>query len=876
MALGAYRKKRRFDKTPEPRGGKTYPRRTGLSFVVQKHAASHLHFDFRLEAAGVLKSWAVPKGPSLDPDVKALAIEVEDHPLEYGSFEGTIPEGEYGGGTVMLWDRGTWEIEGSSDPQEAYEAGKLHFILYGERLRGRWMLVRLSKPVGGRRQWLLRKQKDEYARPESQYDVRTAEMKSVVSNRTMEEVAAKPGKSWSSDRSVARAGTPPNPVQTARHALRTRTREGTETPGEVPGAVQAPFPKDLLPQLATLVAHPPQGGQWTHEVKFDGYRIMSFLEQSRLRLVTRGGLDWTAKLSRVCNELRTLPIRSAVLDGEVVALNDRGISDFQELQSTLKARSDKLVYFVFDLPYLNSLDLRPTPLRLRRQLLRDLLQDHHGAVRFSEDIHGHGDRVFHQACRLAIEGVVSKWSDAPYESGRSRYWMKSKCVNRQEVVIGGWTDPQRTRTGFGSLLVGYYRGDDLVYAGRVGAGFDQRMLKELLPRLRAISQDQCPFSPPPSTAERRGAHWVRAKLVAEVGFTQWTREGRMRHPTFEGLRADKEPTEVVREAPARVRPVAPRAGTRRPVSAVPRFKPKRSSDLDDVRPNVNVLGVTITHPDRVLYAKQKITKLNLAEYYQTISRRMLPYLLHRPLVAVRCPTGMNGQCFFQKHFDEEPPRGTHGVPIVESRGRKPYLVVDEPAGLIALVQRGVMEVHTWGCSESDIERPDMLVFDLDPAPDVGWTDLRAAALLLRERLADLSLKSLCKTTGGKGLHVVVPLTPSAQWGPVKQFSREVAFQVVADFPRKFVATMAKEKRRGKVFVDYLRNGRGATAVAPYSTRARAGAPVAMPLTWAELEGARTMPYFTMDDALRRLRKDPWSGYTRMQERQKLPESKASA
>jgi bifunctional non-homologous end joining protein LigD len=889
MPLATYHKKRRFNKTPEPKGVKPRPARgRALSFVIQKHAASHLHYDFRLEMDGVLKSWAVPKGPSLDPDVKALAIQVEDHPLEYGTFEGIIPAGEYGGGTVMLWDRGTWSLEQGDDPVAAMNAGKLHVTLDGEKLHGSWLLIRLSRGSGGKPQWLLRKQRDEFAKASSEYDIREKEAHSVASDRTMEQIADNADRTWKSGRATkTRKRTAAPKSKPARAKSSTKS---TLDPASIDGATAAPIPKDLEPQLATLVDDPPTGDNWTHEVKFDGYRILAHINKGAVRLITRGGKDWTAKLGKLKDELADLPVDSAILDGELVALNDAGVSDFQELQNALKSKRGTLAYYVFDLPYLSGTDLRRATLTDRRTLLRKLLSGRDSLVRFSEDIRGHGHDVFQHACKLAVEGIISKRADAPYESGRTRSWVKSKCASRQEMVIGGWSDPQGARSGFGSLLLGYYAGDNLVYAGRVGTGFDDRTLRDIHKQLRALAQNKCPFTPPPETSERRDAHWVRPILVAEVGFTQWTRDGRLRHPTFSGLRQDKDPREVVREKAISAPKVSRKAASPRPIDpptkrrsspsqakasnpAAPPHRSKKASraaSTDDP----TILGVTITHPDRILYTDQNVTKLRLAEYYQAIGDRMMPYVLHRPIVAVRCPAGMSGQCFFQKHFDESPPRGTHAVDIVESEGPKPYLVVDDPAGLISLVQRGVLEMHIWGSLESDIERPDQLIFDLDPGPGIEWPDLVIAAKLVRKRLADLKLTSFVKTTGGKGLHLVLPLTPNAQWDDAKAFAKALADEVVAAEPDKYIATMSKAKRANKIFIDYLRNGRGATAIAPYSTRSRPGAHVATPLTWKELDTARALPTFSLDEAVKHAKRDPWKNYKEVQSSQRLPNPRA--
>lgn len=881
MALEKYRQKRRFDRTTEPKGEgvrSAKPRAGAQIFVVQKHAASHLHYDFRLEMDGALKSWAVPKGPSLDPSVRALAIEVEDHPIEYAGFEGTIPQGEYGGGTVMVWDRGTWESEGGGTGTAAYRAGKMTFELHGDRLRGKWMLVRMGGS-SAKPQWLLKKLKDKESRLTSEVDIRNTEQTSVITGRTMEEITAgqrgkrSKGKAASS-KSVKKAKK--TPTRSARAGVSTpRKTSAIPEIDRLSHALRGPLPRSIEPQLATLVDDAPVGPEWIHEMKFDGYRILAFIEGGRSRLMTRNGLDWTAKFPKLTRTLEALGLESAILDGEVVALNEAGISEFQGLQRAMKAGTDQLAYYVFDLLYLQGFDLRQCPLQERRNALRELLgralkYKAVSTVRFSEAVEGHGDEVLRNACRLAMEGVVSKRLDAPYSEGRGLAWRKSKCIRRQEMVIGGYTEPEKTRVGFGALLLGYYQGGKLRYAGKVGTGFDVKGLRELHRRLTKLERGRSPFDPMDANERVQGrVHWVKPELVAEIEFTEWTTDGRLRHPVFVALREDKPASEVVRERVSRAQGRA----SRRTASAPPptatagraRKAPKHVPETDTSA----VHDVQITHPERIVFEDEGISKLELAQYAEAIAPFALPHLRNRPVVLMRCPRGADATCFYQKDWKETPPKGTHGVEIRESNGTNTYLVIDDAQGLVSLAQFGVLELHSWGCREDDIEHPDRLVFDLDPGPGVPWAQVVEGALLIRTRLKEFKLESFVKTSGGKGLHVVVPLTPDAYWTIAKGFARELAESMSTNQPNRYISTATKAKREGRIFVDYLRNGRGATAVAPYSVRARPGAPVSIPVTWRELTALRRMPKWTLADALVRARRNPWKAYFDTQTKQRL-------
>jgi bifunctional non-homologous end joining protein LigD len=832
MGLKEYRKKRDFQRTPEPQGREesTAPGR-GL-YVIQKHAASRLHYDLRLEMDGVLKSWAVPKGPSLDPAEKRLAVQVEDHPLEYGGFEGTIPKGEYGGGTVMLWDRGTWEAEG--DPAKEFPNGKLSFRLHGQKLRGSWALARMRERDGQpSKNWLLIKHKDNEAVAEERYRVVEAEPLSVASLRTMDEIAA---------------GVSAHPAPAV--------LSPTLDPGQLTKARPAPLPESFSPQLASLAAQPPEGDQWLHEIKFDGYRIVATINAGQVTLRSRNGKEWTARFPGIVAALQRLPVQQAILDGEIVVLRPDATSDFQALQEFLgEGRAATPLYYLFDLPYCNGYDLTGAPLLERKQLLQTLLArlpPTETTLRFSDHFRGGGAEVYRQACGLAAEGIVSKRAEAVYEQKRSRNWLKAKCRLRQEFVVGGWTDPAGSRSGFGALLLGYYQGGELIFAGRVGSGFTVGELQRLSGRLMQLAQAGSPFPASPAAEGHRVNHWVRPELVVEVEFREWTREGLLRQAAFLGLREDKAAGEIVREAPAAG------ADNHSPgQSASPATPPGKSAAT------VVVAGVRVSHPDKILYPEQGVSKRDLANFYAAIGDFILPHIRRRPLTLVRCPDGHQGECFYQKHLKEALPASLRTVPIREKSATTPYPVLDGLPGLIALVQLGVLEIHPWGSREDDLERPDLLTFDLDPGPGLAWQQVIEGAQLLRHRLGQLGLTAFVKTSGGKGLHLVVPIEPRAGWEEAKGFARAVALDLVRSYPERFTAESKKAKRAGKIFIDYLRNGRGATTVAAYSTRARAGAPVSTPITWEELDQTMTPDRYRIDNLPRRLaglKHDPWGDY----------------
>jgi bifunctional non-homologous end joining protein LigD len=864
VSLKEYQRKRDFGRTSEPKGRK----RTGYAgnlYVIQKHAARRLHYDFRLELDGVLKSWALPKGPSCDPAEKRLAVQVEDHPLEYGDFEGIIPKSQYGGGTVMLWDRGHWE--GLGDYKDSFRRGKLKFKLNGQKLRGGWTLVRMKgKAAEGGKNWLLIKERDDQARNAGAPDVLDEFPDSIVSGRSMDKIAADRDKRWQNGRTIEEKPSKKKSIQPAKQhksAKGTSHIEGI-TAADLPGARKRALPSEFKPQLATLVSEVPRGQQWLHEIKFDGYRVLCTLSVGKVRLVSRNGNDLTRKLSTIAKAAGSMPVSDGILDGEVVAVRPDGSTNFQVLQNALKEGTGaNLAYYLFDLPFCDGYDLRRTPLierkRLLHQLIRSRLKDD-SLVRYSDHVEGRGPTIYEHACTYVLEGVISKRADSEYQSRRTRSWVKTKCSKRQEFVICGYTDPDGSRTGFGALLLGYQDDEgNLVYCGRVGTGFNAQTLKRIRKQLVERAQKNTPFRSLPNDFARRGVHWVRPELVAEVTFANWTDDGLLRHASFQGMREDKKPSEVVREEPA-TSPAQKTAASSRPRGSE-RLRSKRTSRTRQER-NV-VAGQHLTHPDRILYPEQGLTKRDLAVFYEHIADWILPHVTSRLLSLVRCPQGRRQSCFFQKHVNETLPDALQGVSVEETSKRSTYITIHDLSGLIALVQLGVLEIHVWGSREDKPDKPDRLVFDLDPGLEVGWTTVVEGAQMLRDRLKELGLKSFVKTSGGKGLHVVVPLARRIGWDELKAFSKAVAVDVAREEPKRYIATMSKTKRKGKIFIDYLRNGRGSTTVAAYSTRARATAPVSTPLTWDELESVKGAAVYTvvnLSQRLNALKDDPWAGF----------------
>jgi bifunctional non-homologous end joining protein LigD len=900
MGLERYREKRNFRATPEPRGRVARGKAKELSFVIQKHAASHLHYDFRLELNGVLLSWAVPKGPSLDPHDKRLAMHVEDHPLEYGGFEGIIPPHQYGSGTVMVWDRGSWHPIG--DPVAGYQKGHLKFELDGEKLKGGWALIRThgSKYGGksGKQAWLLIKEGDEYAKEGNAARIVDEEPDSVVSGRSLEEIARDKANEWHSNRSVAanvRGGAladvvsaksrqPAKPsVGKASRAVGAGGANGGNraaqmSPASAAGAKKARMPASLSPTLATLVDSAPTGDDWIHEVKFDGYRMVSRIDHGEVHVYSRNGKEWTPVLPAVVASLQRLDVDQAWLDGEIAVADARGLTSFQQLQNALSnPRAKNISYFVFDLLYQDGYDLRGVALTERKQLLRALVGKSDAVLRYSVDVQGSGAEFFEQACKLKLEGAVSKRANSVYREGvRTRDWLKVKCGQRQEMVIGGFTDPQGSRSGFGALLLGIYEGGKLRYAGKVGTGFDDKTLTKLRPVLGKLEQKEAPFVNPPRGFEAKGAHWVKPQLVAEIAFTEWSNDGALRHPSFQGLREDKKATDVVREQAAPVkgsngdgeaapskRSTSARATPARATSARATSARAASGGTTAERASTDtVAGIKLSHPDKPLFPEAKLVKRDMALYYEAIADWILPHLTDRPLALVRCPDGWSKQCFFQKHADKSVNAAVTRVEVPEGEGgTATYFAANSLPALVALVQWGVVELHPWGSRRPKLDRPDRLIFDFDPDDGIGWKQIVEAVGVLRALLDDLGLEGFLKTTGGKGLHVVVPIRPTLDWTQAKGFTKAVADLLVGTFPDRFIATLSKAQRKGKIFIDYLRNAEGATAIAPYAIRARAKAPVSTPIGWNELEADVRFDHFNVrniPERLRGLRQDPWA------------------
>ncbi len=848
--LATYRGKRDFGRTAEPAGDDADASGSGRLYLVQKHAARRLHYDLRLELDGVLKSWAVPKGPSLDPKQRPLAVHVEDHPIEYGSFEGVIPKGEYGGGTVMLWDQGRWEPIG--DPAEGYARGDLKFRLHGEKLRGAWVLARMKNKSGKgdeqSRNWLLIKKSDDETRSVQSFNILAEAPFSVLSGRSMDEIAADPEAVWKDGRAVP-----------AGSGNVTRGSGSVPDPSALPGARRGRAPATIKPQLATRVNDAPPGDDWLHEIKLDGYRMMCRNTDGEPRLFTRNGHDWTDRMAGVAKAASRLPVKDVVRDGEVVILDAKGISDFQALQNAFRGGTGAtFVYYVFDVLFSSGYDLRRVPLIDRKAYLEALLRVAPLAgptIRYCDHIIGGGPVVFEQAAASGLEGIVSKRAASAYESRRTDSWLKVKAIHRQEFVIGGFTKASKGRSGFGALLLGHHDASGrLVYCGRVGTGFSDDTLAsvhgELAKRLRSTP----PFVNPDADPEPRVVHWVEPELVAEVMFGAWTDEGNVRHASFKGLREDIDAADVVREAPAGSRfrgGVAPPTKTGTVVRA-----PASPSDA-------SVAGVRISNPKRSVYPESGVTKLDVARYYEQVTQWILPHVAKRPLSLVRCPLGLAGESFYQRELGEGFPEAIRGLTIGRGKGQDHAIAIDDVAGLVSLAQMGVLEIHSWGCREDNLDKPDHLVFDLDPGPGILWEHIIAGAKFVGDRLGDLGLTSFVKTSGGKGLHVVVPLTRRTGWAGAKAFAKAVADDIVRVAPMNFVATMAKSQRDKRIFIDYLRNQLGATSVAPYSTRARPGATVSTPLRWDELSVDETPADHTVITVPRRLAElghDPWDGF----------------
>ncbi|CAB3716749.1 DNA ligase D [Paraburkholderia rhynchosiae] len=957
--LDLYNRKRRFDETPEPAGTRATRKRgsrkaaprgadEGLSYVIQEHHARRLHYDFRLELNGTLLSWAVPKGPCLDPSVKRLAVHVEDHPVEYGSFEGEIPPGNYGAGTVIVWDRGTWEpVGGVAEAERTYRAGKLKFRLHGDKLHGGWTLVRSHmRGNADKEQWLLIKERDEASRDDSEYDILTERPGSVLggaaapasggkaTKQAGNQVAAKKGKTASV------RGDPKRPDIVATRSSES-LRELAASPA-IEGAVEAKLPATLKPQLATLVDATPPGDDWSYEIKFDGYRVLARIDASAkghaVQVFTRAGNDWSAKFSKQVKAFQHLGIESGWLDGEAVVLDENGVPSFQALQNAFDSnRPQDIVIYLFDVPFLNGYDLRGVPLQQRRAILRALLEPIDDSVlRFSNDFEFSADDLLKSACDMALEGIIGKRRDSGYMSGRSATWIKLKCRRRQEFVIGGYSEPSGSRAAFGALLLGVHDSKGkLQYAGRVGTGFDAALLRSVKKELDAHETKRMPFASPPRERSRTPVHWVEPVLVAECNFAEWTSDGIVRQASFVSLRNDKPARQIVKEAPRKGDDVqqqtdieagtAPKKRSARDGAAsadseaetatstakkkgaakteekdTSRETAKRTrkattkisaptEETSDAKatsktartasetlatrskkssPPAEVAGVRISHPDRVIDKSTGARKIDLVQYYESVAQWMLPHLVDRPVSLVRAPEDIGGELFFQKHTQKLSIPNITQHPGLDP-GHPPLLTVDSAKALVGAAQMGTIEFHTWNGVASNIEKPDRVVFDLDPDASLGWERMIEAAQLTRSLLEELGLAAFCKTSGGKGLHVVVPLAKHAGWDEVKEFSQAVAQHMASTLPKYFSAKMGAQNRKQKIFVDYLRNNRGSSTVAAFSVRARPGLGVSVPLAWDEVAtttGGDQWNIQNLHERLADLTSDPWADYPKTRQR----------
>ncbi|MBV8631381.1 MAG: DNA ligase D [Silvibacterium sp.] len=884
--LARYRSMRDFSVTAEP-SGKSRAKPVAeipagaQPFVIQKHAATRLHYDFRLGWNGVLKSWAVAKGPSYYVGDKRLAVQVEDHPMEYGGFEGIIPKGQYGGGTVMVWDQGWWEPQpGHTDVDAGLRDGSLKFILHGTKLHGKWALIRMKpRPKDRNPNWLLIKEHDEYERSATDPPITEEAQNSAVTGRSMDEIARAETHVWNSKDTATgkawyrreKAPDSPSKPGAGLSGIRKSARKVLFGPS-LNSVPKERLPAFIKPELATSADEPPSGPGWVHELKLDGYRMQARKDGEKVQLLTRSGLDWTHRMKALAAEVATLGVDSALIDGEVVVLKPDGTTSFASLQAAFEEGArHPLTYFAFDLLHLNGHNLRDLPLTERKAMLSRLFEQSDGAVRFSEHVDAPGDLVFKKACELQAEGIISKRADGKYISARTSDWRKIKCLNEQEFVVGGFTLPTNGIYGVGALLLGYYEKGKLIYAGRTGTGFTRKTHADLRARLDKLCRETMPFENPPAEA-RKGAIWVKPELVAQVHFTTWTADSVVRQAAFMGLREDKPAKEVRREGSSvskdaeamseRSDSDPPKRAAKKAAHAAPavaaKSAPAKKTEPSDTGEHA---PVRLTHPDKVLDAESGLTKQQLADYYWAIAPHMLPHIANRPISLVRCPEGTAHQCFYQKHVNDTLPANIESVGIRDKKSGKvePYITLSTPETLAGLAQLGVLEIHPWGSCNDNLERPDRIIIDLDPDPAIPWSTLAGSAEDIREQLKSLGLESWLKTTGGKGLHVVAPIAPEHEWPIIKQFCHSFVLEMEKRNPRLYLTKMTKSARVGRIFLDYLRNERGATAVAAYSPRARPGAAVSMPLPWTALkEGA--LPIFRVTEFEQwkeRLKRDPW-------------------
>lgn len=869
-ALDEYNRKRDFQATPEPSGqpGKKAGRAAkksagGLQFCIQKHDASRLHYDFRLELEGTLKSWAVPKGPSLDPKSKRLAVHVEDHPIDYATFEGSIPEGHYGAGEVIVWDRGIWQAVG--DPAEGYAKGKLKFELQGEKLNGLWNLVRTHMP-GRQEQWFLIKHDDEHARPQAEYDVTEAEPDSVLSDRTLT-LKKRGGKAAAASPAAKKPALKKKPAQDKPAPEKKAPASARKQASTLlDNAKAGELPESLKPELATLVESAPEG-DWRYEIKFDGYRVMARIAEGKVQLFTRNGHDWTHKLPRQAEALAALNLESAWLDGEMVVADKEGVPDFQALQNAFEAgRSSNIAYYLFDMPFLNGMDLRQVPVEQRRAALSTVLErNEYEVLRFSEDLGEVPDSLLASACQMNMEGLIGKRIGSAYMSRRSGDWIKLKCKRRQEFVVVGFTDPKGARSKFGALLLGLHdeKSGELRYSGKVGTGFNEATLNTLHEQVLPLQIDTPAVVNPPTGFEAKGVHWLKPVLLAEIAFADITKDGSVRHAVFHGLRDDKPARAIVQEKPAPIKSArAPKAASKPDASDAE----KAPASKAEKTPAASSGKIRLTHPERIIDASSGSTKRDLADYYISVHEWILPQLAKRPVALVRAPDGIGGELFFQKNAERL------AIPGIELLGKEhtghPVMLINNIEALIGAVQMSTIELHTWNAVEKDLQRPDRFILDLDPDPALPWKSMVEATQLTLTVLDELGLKSFLKTSGGKGIHLVVPLTPKDSWDEVKDFSHAIVKHIANLLPERFSAVSGPKNRVGKIFIDYLRNGLGATTICAFAARTREGMPVSVPIFREELKEIKGADAWTIRNVLKRLEQldqDPWADMNKVRQ-----------
>lgn len=866
--LSEYNRKRNFNVTSEPPDDDV-PRKskraaTALRFVVQKHDARRLHYDFRLELNGTLVSWAIPKGPSFDPRDKRLAVHVEDHPLSYAKFEGSIPKGEYGGGDVIVWDEGVWQPHG--DANAGYKSGKLKFTLIGEKLAGDWTLVRTrGRGDSTKEQWLLIKERDEVARPIEEFDIVQLRPESVLTGSLLpmdEKQKPNVGK-IALKKSTANSSS----KKSTSTSIEKITSISTKATAKKTGNTKLRYveiPDTFSPELATLVNEPPVG-DWLYEIKFDGYRMLARVKKGKVNLFTRNGNDWTDRLPHQAKAIETLKLKDSWLDGEVVVLNENGLPNFQALQNAFDAKvSQNIIFYLFDAPFLNGEDLRDHAIEERRAKLEKIIpRKADSLLRYSAAFEADHRSIVQSACSMSLEGVIGKRAGSTYVSRRSDDWIKLKCRLRQEFIIVGYTEPQGSRSGFGAILLGVHKatGDkEIVYAGRVGTGFNAARLADIYQKMKALEQEKSPVSTKLTGLQAKGVHWIKPKLLCEVEFAEWTGEGILRQASFISLRSDKPIKDIIREQPISADQVGTATSIQSPKK--PSAAAKGAAKPKSGKPEI--AGVPISHPERIIDATSGGTKFDLAEYYDSISEFILPHLEHRPVSLLRAPDGIAGEQFFQKHAEGRGiPHIIHLDPKFD-RDHDPLLAIDDAQGLVGCVQMNTIELHTWGSTTDDIEAPDRFVLDLDPDPALPWRSVVEATKLTLSVLDELKLTAFLKTTGGKGMHIIIPLTPDAEWDYVKEFSKAISEFMARQIPDRFVAKMGPKNRIGKIFIDYLRNSRGASTVCAYSVRARPGLAVSVPIAREELERITRPDQWNMrnlHDRLDKLKSNPWGNYS---------------